>query len=84
MPEEQPLHVHWPMTDETTVQVVTFSIASPLWSLLIGELLIQSLDADLQDDARYSLLESALSNTAPITEAGTESLLILINEYGES
>ena len=78
MSEEQPLHVDWPITNETTVQVVTFSIASPLRSLLIGELLIQSLDADLQDDARFSLLESALSDIAPTTQAGTESLLILI------
>lgn len=78
----QPVHVRWALEPEDTVHVVSFSIASPLRSLLIGELLIESLAAEVPDVVRLTLLESALSEASPTAGAGTETLLILLAEKG--
>ena len=78
MPDMAPANIHWALSPSDTVHVVTFSLASPLRSMLIGELLIYSLAADLPDTTRFSLLESALDGIAPGAGAGTETLLILL------
>ncbi|MDY6876664.1 MAG: hypothetical protein SWK90_10760 [Chloroflexota bacterium] len=82
MPNGQPVHIRWTLAPEDTAHVVSFSIASPLRSLLIGELLIYSLAAELPDGTRLALLESALADISPAAGAGTEALLILLAEKG--
>ncbi|MFQ5873202.1 MAG: hypothetical protein ACE5JL_05305 [Dehalococcoidia bacterium] len=84
MPDGQPIHIRWALDPEDTTHIVSFSIASPLRSLLIGELLIQSLAAELSDVTRLALLESSLTETTPGAGAGTEALLILMTEKGAS
>lgn len=76
----QPVHINWALAEEDTVHIVSFSIASPLRSLLIGELLIQSLASELPEATMLGLLESALSEIPARAGAGTEALLILIAE----
>ena len=84
MPDGQPVHIRWALAPDDTAHVVSFSIASPLRSLLIGELLIYSLVAELPDGTRLALLESALADISPAAGAGTEALLILLAEKGGS
>jgi hypothetical protein len=80
MPYGKPAHIHWSPQPQDTAHVVSFSISSPLRSLLIGELLIQSLTAEVPDNVRLSLLESSLADIPPGAGAGAESLLILVTE----
>jgi len=80
----QPEHIRWTLSPDDTVDVVSFSIASPLRSLLIGELLIQSLGAEMPDDIRLAMLESAIADVPEGAGAGTETLLILLAEKGDS
>ncbi len=68
----QPVNIRWMLAPSDTVHIVSFSIASPLRSLLIGELLIQSLAAELPDQTRLDLLESAITDISPGAGAGTE------------
>jgi hypothetical protein len=84
MPDNQPVHIGWALTPADTVHVVSFLIASPLRSLLIGELLIQSLTAELPDVIRLSLLEAALADQSQSAGSGTEALLILLREKRSS
>jgi hypothetical protein len=84
MPDGQSVHIRWALAPDDTAHVVSFSIASPLRSLLIGELLIYSLAAELPDVTRLTLLESALADISPAAGAGTEALLILLAEKGDS
>ena len=82
IPDKEPAQIMWVPVEDTTSHVVSFSIATPLRSLLIGELLILSLEFDLQDAVRMQLLESVLSSVSPSSGAGTEALLILISQKG--
>jgi len=82
--EDGPVNIRWRLGPEDIVQYVSFSIASPLRSLLIGELLIQTLASELPEAVRLSLLESALERIPPGAGAGTETLLILLAEKGIS
>lgn len=75
-------HIRWTLAPDDIMHVVSFSIASPLRSLLIGELLIQSLSPHLPEITRLVLLESALNDIPPQEGAGTEALLILVTEKG--
>ncbi len=76
--------IHWALRPRDLAHVVAFSIASPLRSRLIGELLIQTLAADLPEMVRLQLLESALADIPLGEGAGTEALLILLTEKGEA
>jgi hypothetical protein len=78
--QDLPGKIHWKPASGNIVQYVSFSIASPLRSLLIGELLIESLAADLPNHIRLALLNSALEQVPPSAGAGTETLLILLAE----
>ncbi|MDA2923038.1 hypothetical protein MYX65_00025 [Acidobacteria bacterium AH-259-L09] len=80
--DDQPSHIRWSLEPADTVHVVSFSIASPMRSVLVGELLIQALDTPLPDTVRLATLESAISQVEPSAGAGTESLLILLAEKG--
>jgi hypothetical protein len=80
MPQDLLGKIRWTPASGDIVQYASFSIASPLRSLLIGELLIQSLAADLPDHIRLALLNSALEHVPPSAGAGTETLLILLAE----
>lgn len=84
MPNGQPVHIRWEPAPDDTFHVVSFSIPSPLQSLLIGELLIQSLVAELPDAVRLPLLESSVADIPSGAGAGTEVLLILLTEKGEN
>jgi hypothetical protein len=80
LPEDGPVNIRWTLGPEDILHYVSFSIASPLRSLLIGELLIQTLAFELPEAVRESLLESALDRIPPGAGAGTETLLILLAE----
>ena len=82
IPGDRPVNIRWTLAPDDVVRYVSFSIASPLRSLLIGELLIQTLAAELPDTVRLTLLESALERVPLGAGAGTETLLILLAEKG--
>jgi len=82
MSDNTPVPIQWTPAQEDVMHVVSFSIPGPLRSLLVGELLIQSLSCDLPDITRLNLLESALGDISPGAGAGTEVLLILLTERG--
>jgi len=77
------VHINWTFSPDDIIQIVTFTISSPLRSLIIGELLIQLLSAELPDSIRLLLLESALSNISPYKTGGTEALRIMITMKGD-
>ena len=70
----------WTRTQDDVFETVSFFIARPMRTLLLGELLIYSLQADMPDTVRMSLLETALENVQPGMGAGVEVLRIMLAE----
>lgn len=83
LPDGRPIHVNWTLTEGDLIHLVSFSVASSIRNLLVGELLIYSLGATLPDPVRLTLLETALAQVQPGAGTGTESLLILLAEKGD-
>lgn len=76
------VNIRWDHSASDILHCVSFSIASPLRSLLFGELLIQSLGAELPDHTRLSILDSALEPIRPGAGSGAESLILLLAQKG--
>lgn len=72
--------VTWSNPDRDLRNVVSFAIASPLQSLVVGELLILSLNVNMPERIRLTLLEASLNELSQVDEVGTEALLIMLTQ----
>ena len=68
----------WTVGEADVFDLASFFIARPLRTLLMGELLIYSLQVDMPDSVRMALLESALEDVPPGHGAGVEVLRIML------
>ena len=73
----------WTVGETDVFDIVSFFIARPMRTLLMGELLIYSLQADMPDNVRLALVESALEGVQPGLGAGVEVLRIMLAERPE-
>jgi len=75
-----PQRVQWTRDEDDVFQVVSFMITRPMRSLLTGELLIYSLQANMPDSLRLSMLEAALVDVPPGMAAGRDVYQLMLAE----
>jgi len=83
LPEAMSRLARWSPAPDDVFEIVPFFIARAMRSMLVGELLIYSLQTDMPDGVRLPLLESCIEHVQPGLGAGMDVYQILVTQKPE-